>query len=852
MDIIRTIQTTELLNDAILANQLSATSLDLPRLRAIIDNMSVSKALGKELFQARKLTKMESVDYMNVHNVNIRSLLMDYRTIIGSFHWLNTEMDKLSKMSDMMGSFFSVAFARMDKQLMELRRKLELGSKTIVIDFKDRKQIDGTSDADIDYLTGSVKLSAIATTDRVFRFKDYEIVNPVIDFTPDYSVDIGRMNSLFDPTFTGEVKFRIMGRNNSGTEGTISVNLEQDDDPPTLNSITVRSRNIVPTEIQPIIIVDGVEIPLNKDIVTNGNATFTFSPVRVSGIRFRLKQMVYSELIRGLYAYDFSFNHILLENTVLKNSSTVVSTGLTTEEGITSVKLRSIEKLPINTAIRYSISTDGISWSTISASNKGPDNADIVSIGSRKDIELSRIDTEIPDVGSPYQGVPTYNWSDLTPINEYGDSSLYNILEKTNDGNITDGRINLASGEYVDVDSIKVYRGLDNYEISTKVIEIPAFTENTLYLFNVTDGYFTAESIYVAVEREAQIVKYDQSIITRYRPNKSLFIKVTDDQGEDVTIISHNNNRILLRDITRGKTVYVSYTTTITEIETVDNVDITIDDTSFEVRMAPGARNLGGASIIYDPSNKLITIASVNDYFPNATGTGTYQLFISFRYTVSSKQEIKIFTTNVLYETQEEITVYPFTQAEIKAGNIHMIDGTIVSSMQRFTMTRGWHEILTTQPYMSDPSNPKDINNLTGRRSTAGLDLGNYRQMLAFKKSLKQVSIKNLANRVRKGDHRSFAFDGSRILINFVPEELPMYFESVSSHLTGTELLGKKAHYENDQFQAFTRIDDSFLVNYTIKDEENSTSTIFVKAELSKAVAAVDSPELRRIELILS
>jgi len=366
MNIIKHTQISLLIDASIRDAQEKGESLNITTLRGLIDNLRVSDIIGGPLFSAIKLQRQQPVDYLNTHNVNIKTLNLDYRTITATMNWTYSEIDKLNTYIDMMSSFFNIMQARIQNELLNTRKRLELGRNAVVIDFKDRAVIDQVSTAAIDFTEGKATLRKLSEGDRIFKFKDPAQVSLKADFLDDSVLSIEKMNTFFDPAFAGEVFFTVLGRDPTLTRGRISFRLDEQDVAPVLNTITIRSRNNAPTKMHLIIVdSDGIEIPVGSETAINQNVTFTFASTTVQAVIIELEQNIYYEIVSGLYEYVFRFGAILLENALTTGSDMVQSEAISAGEELTAVTIRTIDMVPTDTEIKYYVSSDAVSWSKI-------------------------------------------------------------------------------------------------------------------------------------------------------------------------------------------------------------------------------------------------------------------------------------------------------------------------------------------------------------------------------------------------------------------------------------------------------------------------------------------------------
>jgi len=647
------------------------------------------------------------------------------------------------------------------------------------------------------------------------------------------------------------------------------------------NTLIINTLHTVPTKTTITIESGSESILIAKDeYLIDSIYTFTFEPIKIDRVNIVMEQTIESARDNDYFLYRFRMNNIALELLNFSNDAHFVTQPITTNFPITDVMIETTDFRPHGTDIKYYVSRDKDRWIPIVPRNLKPDAAN-------NTVTLSLTSVDEFSIGNH-----TRSWSSLTPIDSYGANSLINLLEYSTDqhilstpGEVDSTRLSIVEDPDDEIieDTIQVFRGYDDWAIEERTLEIERAYQNIEYRFQpyqmasgeggeilsplAVDYQYDDISMqpFLRIDDEAHVIDLsqtgDKQIITKY-PISNNSVRVIDIKLNRIiklnTIepIDYDNGIIKLDNTaTVGNDVLVTYHAYIENIQAKDNVKIDIVPSSLTYKRTETIRtDLPLVNeVYYSPYDRLVHLARNNTIPTNKEGWIT--AYLSFKTLTRSNDKYRVFKTYIYYNQDTEIEILPFTQEEITMGNMHIIDGNNVSSRKTYTMTGGWHEIITTQPYKNDPNNPFDVNKLTNKTCNAGIKLGNYIERRGFQKSLRKVSTNTLANIMPPGDQKTFAYSNGRIYVNFIPDELPENAIIVSTELTGTSLLCKEAIYLEDgknTFDSYVAKHETFVISYKTrpKDPTGELKTMYVKGELITNKSRGTSPSLFKFEVL--
>jgi hypothetical protein len=344
------------------------------------------------------------------------------------------------------------------------------------------------------------------------------------------------------------------------------------------------------------------------------------------------------------------------------------------------------------------------------------------------------------------------------------------------------------------------------------------------------------------IEDESHEVVNSQ-VTLKYEPADSDIVITDDtDQYDSFSISGHV---VTIVGAAERSTVYITYDTTLEEVETTDGVTIKLTKDSFVLR-----RSKSTEAVPYNEFVDILFDQKRVKLQPNAlittdTTDTTYIIYMAFDYEVQTNEKYKTYKTNVLYTKETEIDILPFTDDEVDAGNAHIIDNIVISKKTKFTMTPGWHAIQTTQAIPSNTSAARDVNKLTGEASDAGIILKGFDKMRAYRNTMRYVTAHRLSNIVPYTDHRAFSIDSNKILVNFQPDVM------WDATMDGDVLMGRKATYVDRAVNTYAVNQSKFEILVVLKPTADNTTdkvqNIKYKVELKRSLTST-SPIVTKLE----
>ena len=365
----------------------------------------------------------------------------------------------------------------------------------------------------------------------------------------------------------------------------------------------------------------------------------------------------------------------------------------------------------------------------------------------------------------------------------------------------------------------------------------------------------TKTDAFIRIDNEGHTVNTEGKITVNYPIANNNIVVTEVNSNTAVEVDSYTGSTILLTGATAGSQVAVTYNSKIIDMETQGNAIITIDITTFKYKHRDTDEEYAsGKDVYYSETDKKVYL-NLNSTIPtNQNGMKT--AYVSFKFKKKSKEEFEIYRTYVYYDRDTTLTIYPFTQEEYSAGNFHMIDGVNVSTNTSYDIKGGWHEIMTTQPYKTDPDNIKDVNSLTNKQSTAGINLGSYIERRAYSDPMRLVSTHTLANVVGPNNNESFAYKNGKIYTNFIPTYLPDYATTDATHLKGNKVLAKEAEYYatgKEEFKQYIHKPEKILLEYNTRPKSGTTNdvrNIYLKGTLKTNTETHTSPNIFRFDVL--
>ena len=580
-----------------------------------------------------------------------------------------------------------------------------------------------------------------------------------------------------------------------------------------------------------------------------------------------IKMTIYKPTYKDVndYVYVYWIKDIIFTNKVISNTAVISLKNISID---TSYNKLSIDVDHSNNAFSYYIKHNGILYN-------------VTPIGSNtfKKIELNKNETHI--LVSPR--FSTNTWS-LVPVTKYGGVQLYpilDILKNTNSDLIDeDGCLK----DYNSISNITIYRGYQDWLINYKK----------------RDNNININKIYIKLNRNSSgdITNTSNSLpihINTFKINS--YTKVTD--GDDKKITITLNGKIIYPEMIK---FINAYTNEVISYELLDG-DITYDSgtnkSSFDIKITNDFKEFGSDSDIneyivdyyitlfsylkiynynsvfngiqiYDENNieitnnnlffitkKLDEDGKLNDYIFNiAPFVKNEFIYISYKYQVLNMPPIKYYTTTVVCETSETITIIPFTNNELSTGNYHLINNVNVSQLTSYTLQPGANYIETTQPFPSfiKNGNVYFANQFTLSSSSAGIILPSFLKYYAYDKPLVIVPINELSMIIDSNDNRQYAFEYGKIYLNKCPEYIPsIYFSDAMNRYDeiGKTLLCKTPTYGEDYtVTAFVSHPETFYITF-VYNVDSSSSTIDILIKYNKENKEVfEQPSISDVHIL--
>lgn len=757
-------------------------------------------------------------DVIAVHNENTSNIKADVDIINSTINELHIKQTLSSILRNNMSKIINHLFNKVKENIKALRRNYFIDVQTIKDDFSTTDNIDSLSGAVVDTESGILTLqqplspvSSVTSEDGVVNV---DVLNNITFVSPRNEGDLLNV--------TNDNLIQFIASTNERESVTYQVKITFPNRP--VNQVAIKMDNRMP--LQTTLKVNG-RIKKQDYVILKGTYLFSFKSVsKANTIELTMKANNEDFVRNGLYIYNLNLIHINIRNAARNLSGTVISRPLTFNDPITEIALKSDEQKPARTSIKYYVAdmNNPNNWIRLRPSHSMFDKQNWISIGEKSEFnKIIEVDHRIP------------------PTDNSGNSVLYNILDNITEEGISSGKIDISDDWKIDPRKSKLHMGIDDYVISEDYLKVKTKSKITAYKFPInSNGYI---DMVTSINQETHRVK-DNKITLTYTPGDSeLLITDKDDIYSSYSIY---NKQITINNITNGITVYVTYRTKLSDIESTDNRSLEIIPNSIKVRTAPSLDPISfDETITLLKDEKKVAIKPNASVSPDTTGD-YYVLYISFDYYTKTKEKYKLFKTNVLYETPADTGILPFTDNEISSGNIHAIDGIDVSKYTSYHMERGWHTVVTTHPFPSNVDNSNDNNSLTGNPSDAGIILNKYDKMYAYKDPMRYVTLHRLSNIVSKNDHRSFTIDeDGRVLINFSPDVL------IEPTMNGEILTGRSVKWHNRNVKSYTLLYPKFELHIVMKptsDNTDAVQSIKYKVEIERNATAV-APVISSMEL---
>lgn len=799
----------------------------------------------------------ESKESFNIDQFNdtLLSLRSDVDSMVEILRMVNSHNHKTERTIEHSMGMIRAGIDKATSKIKSTRLAAGIARFTYREDIQSTEGFDltnSTASIDTEAQTISISNSMNNSNNITFGRLTYEELEVVSD-------DEVRTDTSFYDLFSDihEYNTNIIAQKTSESETSVYITINLRNRPEfKTNRVILNHQSDVTTKIDIISTKDGDrnKIVSNK-YMTKGVYTYTFDEINPDKVTFKLTQMNSTEKNNGRFLYNFILKYIHFDYTIAITDQYIQTNVIETDFPITEVSIKSDHRTDNDSIIQYEISNDGESWLPISPSNISPDSPGTLVSFSNK----TRYNIDVNEI---------IDWDEIPRDLTLGINPAINILDNVLD-NVDNSSLDI-DGIIID-NTLNIYRGIDNYSIIYDEFERDIEVNDVYYRFNMSpdtsgltidDDNFQYDIIdkeaFTRIDNEQHTIDKSYRVNVRYNISNNNIRVIDKETNNLVSIDNYSGNIITLNPDTVNKyaQVSVTYHTKISTIEDNDRVIIEVDKNSLRYRNSLNSPYKKDSAIYYDDTNNKIVLNRGTTIPMDGYGIGS--VYISFKYNIKSQDKYKLYRTYVYYEGTKTITIFPFTQGEIYSGNFHMIDGNDVSRSKKYVMTPGWHSIITTQPYKTNPDNPNDVNSLTNNNTNAGINITGYSIQRAFNKSLRQVSLHTLLNATPPNDTKSFAIKDNKIYISYTPETLPdsSFLTDATDHLTGNELLCKKAVYKNDNkktFDYYEEIPEKFTIEFSTEPEEGSEDdirTCYLRAHLIPNYDTGTSPIIYQIEVL--
>jgi hypothetical protein len=221
----------------------------------------------------------------------------------------------------------------------------------------------------------------------------------------------------------------------SAQEVTIFIDVKFATTPANINQVSYTSHSPKQTIVEPFFSVDGStweSLPQQKSKFVTNVATWNFSEVSASCIRFKLTKKEPDDILDNKYIYYFGCKNIGIFKVRFITEATLISKPFTTNrDRISRVALEVEHEIPSGCEIEYAIApiVDGESESVFQSISAASDTTPLYP----KVLDLSALDSAMPTIitpeqtlyGTPYRGINFYIVKELSQVPIDGSAKLY-------------------------------------------------------------------------------------------------------------------------------------------------------------------------------------------------------------------------------------------------------------------------------------------------------------------------------------------------------------------------------------------------------------------------------------------
>jgi len=793
------------------------------RVNTIVDGLNRivnEQRFNRPILTPNNITRFERPpsEIMRKHNTNIEEVTGDMDVINDTIIELQVKESILNVLRNNTTKITTSMFNIIKDKIKELRRTYMINVQSIIENFEDSEKIETNVGGVID------TTQAIATLQQP--------ISPVSSVTPDegvVKVEVLSNITLTSPRNEQDI-LNITNDNNIQYNSvssrrepiTYKVSITFSNRP--VNQVAININNKVPLRLR--LNVNEKE-KVSSAILLKGAYLFAFKEVkRANLVEFYLLAETEDFVRDSQYIYSLNLVNINIRNASSNLSAVITSKELEFNEPITEIAFKADEYVPARTDIKYYVadSNNPDNWIRVSPTHSMFEEQQWVSLGVRSEVnQIVEVDHRIAPTDAP------------------GNSLLYNILDGLTEEGITDGVIDIPENWAIDTNKSTMHTGVNDYIIEHDYLTVKAKSRVSDYKFEKASTAYI--DMVVLIEGETQLVESNQITLKYASADADILITDKTNIYEDFNVVG---DIVYVQDIVEGTTVYVTYRAKMTEIETKDNKTIEIIQSSLQVRSAPSGDTtpfIEVVDILFD--EKKIRILP-NAGIPTDNTDQYYILYLTFDYNLKTQEKFKQFKTNLLFNSPTDIDILPFTDEEVAAGNLHIIDGNIVSRRTSYHMDRGWHTVITTQPFPSDVDTVNDVNSLTNAQSSAGIILKGFDKMYAYVNPMRYVSLHRLSNVISRHDHRTYTIHEGKLLVNFNPDVL------LEASMDGDIVIGRNVVWIGKRVQRYELNYPKFEIHIVMKpttaDTANVVNKIKYRIEINRRPTA-SSPAVSALEV---
>jgi len=785
-----------------------------------ISRVLIDKNYDRPLLEPKRINRLDpdSKTTMNTHNDNMVSTQLDshiIRDTVIELWWKSELVDTINKNTNLMLNNLDTIIT---KKIKQIRRDYMIGAQTFIEHFNDTSHIKTAAGLSVNPSTKTLTLKHPDVDDDVVTMEDADVALSIDKNIP-FVIPHNIKQILFPGNNTTIQTKAVMDKRDS-IEITMTITF-------TKRPLTQIGINIVNSALAYLDVVANDNVIISNNPIVKGNYIFNlpYKEYNKIDLKFRMDTETYME--DGQFVYILSLLNVILRNVSFNSNGEMVSAPITFNSPITDLALKVNDWQPLGTTIEYLISKDnGETWMAIEPTHSIYDKPNWYPVAATSEISfISEIATSLKPDNAITGNVP-----------------IYNILDNQSNEYVNNDQLIVPSDWEIDTKHSTIQFGIDDYQVINDYIVYDKIGNITEYIFDKND--LNWHDLYITLSNQPYVVNSAQFTL-QYTPLDDN-IQISDGKTLYTNFTRVGRTITITQAISDGTHIYVTYKVALSEIENTDNVDITIQEDSIKLLNNP----------MDDEPLELTNIADIlyNEkkirLLPNAdvaldTTESKYIIYVTFNYTVRSKEQYKLFKTYVYYQQSTTIDILPFTDDEIAAGNAHIIDNVNVSKYNEYTMNTGWHTIITTQPFPTNPDpSVNDVNLITGKPSNAGIILKDYSEMAAFKLDMNYVPLNKLVNIIVPSDNRSFSIHNNKIYINFHPDY------PIDENSIGNKLLCRKVIWDGRVVATYQANYPKFKIKAKLKPNKNSTDAVnsFIYKIRMKRNSGKPSPIIYKLE----